>query len=191
MLAALAALAACNYGPLDPSRLAEVRGREDYIRLAAACVSHDEIWFFNEAGESLRIDALNLSPELLAAARMQWGNDKNFTDALGRWLPGGKGRVVLLGLYNRRFKKDDFLTKGTYRARLVTADGRILEHEFAEEVPEAFLADYFPAFNHWAKVFALRFPSDPAAPASIQVEWPSGERRIELRGVMAPRPAGG
>jgi hypothetical protein len=165
-----------------------VRSRQDYVRLANACLSHDEIWFFTEAGESLRIDVLNVAPELLAVARSQWAADRAFTGELAKWLPEGNGRVVLLGLFNRRFKKDDFLKKGSYRAQLVLEDGRTVPHDFAEEVPEGFLADYFPAFNHWAKVFALHFPADPGAPASLEVVWPSGDRRLPLKRPAAPAP---
>ncbi|MDR1040723.1 MAG: hypothetical protein LBR80_11285 [Deltaproteobacteria bacterium] len=179
---ALAVLAVgCAYGPLEPGRLAEVKSRRDYVRLAEACLTHDEIWFFDEAGESLRIDVLNVAPELLAAARAQWSGDRVFTDELAKWLPRGGGRVVLLGLFNRRFKKDDFLKKGSYRASLVLDDGRRVSHDYAESVPAAFLADYFPAFDHWAKVFALHFPADPAQGGSLEVAWPFGDRTLPLR----------
>ncbi|MDR2612759.1 MAG: hypothetical protein LBG06_08030 [Deltaproteobacteria bacterium] len=182
--------AACASGPFDPGRLEDMKRRSEYTDLAAACLSHDEIWFFNEAGESLRIDALNVTPELLAAARARWSGDRTFTDTLARWLPKGEGRLVLLGLFNRRFKKDDFLKTGSYRARLVLPDGRGIDHDFAEEAQARFLADYFPAFNHWAKVFALHFPADPAAPASLEVRWPSGDRTLPLkRPAGAPAPA--
>jgi hypothetical protein len=89
--------------------------------------------------------------------------------------------VVLLGLYNKRFREDDFLKNGSYRAKLVLADGRTIEHDSAERVEERFLADYFPAFNHWAKVFALHFPADPSLPASLEVAWPSGDRVLPLK----------
>ncbi|MDR1082084.1 MAG: hypothetical protein LBQ79_14275 [Deltaproteobacteria bacterium] len=186
----LAALASgCAYGPLEPGRLAEVRSRQDYIRLAEACLSHDEIWFFTESAESLRIDVMNVAPELLSVARSQWTVDRAFTEEMERWYPGGQGRVVLLGLYNRRFRKDDFLKKGSYRAELVLADGTRVQHDVALDVQEQFLADYFPAFNHWAKVFALHFPADPEAQATLEVAWPSGDRVMQLRRPSAP--AGG
>ncbi|MDR1037561.1 MAG: hypothetical protein LBT40_13665 [Deltaproteobacteria bacterium] len=178
----LAALAAgCAYGPLEPGRLAEVRSRQEYVRLVEACRTHDEIWFFNEAGESLRMDVLNVAPELLSAARARWSVDRGFADEIAKWYPQGGGRVVLLGLYSKRFKKDDFLKKNSYRAELVLADGRRLAPDVKLEVEPQYLADYFPAFNHWAKVFALHFPTNPEFDASLEVTWPSGDRAVPLR----------
>ncbi|MDR3154264.1 MAG: hypothetical protein LBW85_08365 [Deltaproteobacteria bacterium] len=173
--------AACAAGPLEPGRLSEVRSRADYVRLVKASLTNYEIWFFNEAGESLRVDVVNVNPELLSAARARWSGDRAFTDEIAKWLPEGRGRVVLLGLYNRRFRKEDFLNTGAFRARLLLEDGTLVPHDYAAQASPHFLADYFPAFNHWAKVFAVHFPTDPSVPASLEVQWPSGDCTVPLK----------
>jgi hypothetical protein len=185
---AAATSSACTFGALDPEKLSLVRSRAEYVRLAEACLSNYEIWFINGASESLRIDILNVSPELLAAARSRWAADRAFAETLKAWGGDGRGRVVLLGLFSRTFRKDDFLKRGSYRASLILEDGAAVSHDRAVDVPAAFLADYFPAFNHWAKVFALHFPADPGLPASLEVAWPTGDCRVPLARPAAPPP---
>jgi hypothetical protein len=166
--------------PLDQERLTEISNRNGYIALVKSYLSHDEIYYFNQAGESLLLDAVNVSPELISAAKLRWSEDKEFMGEFEKWLPRERGRLVLLGVYNRSFKKEDFLKNGSYRARLLSG-GKSLDPAFIAEVKPAFLAKYFPVFNSWAKVFALRFPavSGPSE-SSVLVLWPAGARELPL-----------
>ncbi|MDR1165403.1 MAG: hypothetical protein LBO66_05945 [Deltaproteobacteria bacterium] len=174
-------VASCVFAPLEPTRLAEMRQREAYLDLVRNSATHDEIYFFNDAGESLWLDAVNVGPALLSAARLRWGEDREFSRVMDKWLPRGQGRVVLLGIFNRQFQKDDFLKNGAYRAKL-RVSGRTLAPDFMEEAPPLFWNNYFPAFNKWEKVFALRFPADPSlADATLIVEWPAGDRELPLK----------
>jgi hypothetical protein len=166
--------------PLDQERINEISSRNGYIALVKSFMSHDEIYYFNQAGESLLLDAVNVSPELVSAATVRWTEDKEFMEEFGKWFPKERGRVVLLGVYNRTFKKDDFLKNGSYRAKLLTG-GKSYEPVYMAEVKPAFLEKYFPVFNHWAKVFALRFPPEAGyLESSILVEWPAGTRELPL-----------
>ena len=88
VLALLAFLgAACSQGPLDPDRLAQIKSRDEYGALAKSRVSHDEIYFLNTAGETLWVDALPLTADLLAAGQTRWADDKRHAEILKKWLP--------------------------------------------------------------------------------------------------------
>ncbi|MDR1084701.1 MAG: hypothetical protein LBP22_07515 [Deltaproteobacteria bacterium] len=189
----LTVMMGCSKGPMDPVRLEQIHNRDDYIRLAKFFLAHDEIFYLNEAGESLFIDALNLSPQLLAAGRTRWTEDKRYTGLLEKWLPvGPPARVVLVGLYTRGIVKEDVLTNGRFRFQLKTG-GRLLEPLAVEEVKPEILEDYFPVFNRWEKVVAVRFPVELApSGSSLLVHWPSGDLEVplvEFRSVPAS-PAG-
>lgn len=169
------------HGPLDDASMSEIRSRDSYIDLLKNFLTHDEIFYFNERSESLRLDALNITSEVITAAKVRWVTDKEFMEVFDKWLPQGEGRVVLLGIYNKSFKKDDVLKNGSYRAKL-QINGVTYEPLDVKEVKQAFLNRYFPVFNHWAKVFAFHFPVPMSQePGILVVNWPSGVRTLELK----------
>ncbi|MDR2350553.1 MAG: hypothetical protein LBF41_08065 [Deltaproteobacteria bacterium] len=171
--------AGCHNVPFDRERVGEIRDRREYVDMAASYVAHDEIYYFNAKSEALLLDALNVAPEILAAGETRWSYDKEYNEAMARWIPDKKGRLVLLGIYNRSFRKEDFLKNGSYKA-LLLADGAAVEPDLLEEVNANFLEKYFPVFNHWARVFAVHFPVANDKKAAIRVLWPSGYREVEL-----------
>jgi hypothetical protein len=179
-------LAGCSKGPMDPVRRAQIQSRDDYIRLAKEHLAHDEIFYLNEAGESLFINALNLSADLLAAGRTRWTEDKRYVGLLETWLPADSpGRIVLVGLYTKGIVKEDVLTNGRFRLQL--RSGTIVNDplEVIEVKPEI-LSDYFPVFNRWEKVVAVRFPTDLQPNPVLLVHWPSGNRELTLVGPKPP-----
>jgi hypothetical protein len=151
-----------------------------YVNLAKKHTTHDEMFFFDELRASLIMDILNMSPELLIAARLRWSSDPAFSQGLSRWLPQGEGRVVFVGIYARHFKAEEFLTSGSYRVRL-KAGGMVYDPDHFEEVKEPILGNYFPVFNQWEKVFAVHFPGTYQRGASLIVEFPSGTRELFLK----------
>ncbi|MDR1608531.1 MAG: hypothetical protein LBT38_09025 [Deltaproteobacteria bacterium] len=199
----VAFLAACSTGPMDPGRLTQLRSRDEYITLARQHVAHDEIYFLNQTGEALWLDALSLTPELLAAGQARWKDDKRYQELLNQWRSADKpgqtakpgqadkpgqavkpdqaakpGQVVLVGLYTRGLTKDDILVNGRFRFQLLSG-GQLLEPLAILEVKPEIWADYFPVFTRWEKVFALRFPvTSPGGVLSIH--WPQGSREVIL-----------
>jgi hypothetical protein len=176
----------CDYGPFDSQRLNALRERGAYVDLAKARTTHDELFFFEELRASLIVDILNLSPDLLSAAMVRWASDQTFSDSLAKWLPGGKGRVVFVGIYARDFKVSEFSERGSYRVRLKSG-GRLYEPDYVAEVKEPLLSNYLPVFNHWEKVFACHFPAPPGEEGSTLVlDFPSGTRELALVGDQGP-----
>jgi hypothetical protein len=177
-------LVGCSTGPLDPARLSQVRSRDEYIALARQYVAHDEIFFLNKAGEAMWLDALSLSPALLAAGQARWASDKRYLETISQWLPEGtEAAVTLVGLYVRGLVKDDVLKNGRFRFQLL-AGGQLLEPLEVQEVKPEIWADYFPVFSRWEKVFAVRFPVAPGSDGVLTVNWPSGHREVVL---VSPR----
>ncbi|MDR2353881.1 MAG: hypothetical protein LBF22_12160 [Deltaproteobacteria bacterium] len=182
----IAFLTGCFFGPLESNRLKELSARQAYLNLVSSYATHDEIYFFNDMEETLFLDALNLTPELLTASKLRWSKNPEFMEALDNWLPRGRGRAILLGIFSRSFQEDDFLKKKSFRAHLQTS-GKTLAADVILMVKPSFLVHYFPVFNRWEKVFALHFP---AAPGTLQstliVEWPAGKRELILKNTPVP-----
>jgi hypothetical protein len=166
---------------LDPTRLAQIKSRDDYVALAKSRVAHDEIIYLNKAGEALWVDALPLSPELMAAGQARWAGDKRRSELLGQWSPpeGPPARIVLVGLYVKGLNKDDVLKTGRFRFELKDG-GQTLEPLEIFEVKPDIWSDYFPVFSRWEKVFAVRFPAVSSDGGRLVVHWPAGEREIDL-----------
>jgi hypothetical protein len=166
---------------MDPDRLAQIKSRDEYLALAKSRVAHDEIFFLNSAGESLWVDALPLSSELLAAGQTRWANDKRHAELLNQWLPAGTpARVILVGLYVKGLVKDDILKNGRFRLQL-RADGSTLDPLAVEEVKPEIWGDYYPVFSRWEKVFAVRFPVGSSDSGGVLlIHWPAGQRAIDL-----------
>jgi hypothetical protein len=166
--------------------VAQVRDRDEYLALAKSLLAHDEIYYLNEAGEALWVDALPLTAALLAAGQARWAKDKRHVDLLAKWLPEGPpARVVLVGLYVRKISVDDVLKKGRFRFQL-REGGELVDPVAVEEVKSDVWGDYYPVFSRWDKVFAVRFPAQSSEGGSLVVLWPAGERELGL----TPAPSG-
>ncbi|MDR2340461.1 MAG: hypothetical protein LBF40_10090 [Deltaproteobacteria bacterium] len=176
-----ALIAGCQSGPFEPHRMEAMRARSAYVALAREHTTHDEIFFFDELRASVILDVLNMGPRLLSAARVRWAADGFFTDAMGKWLPEGEGRVIFVGIYARGFKVSEFSEKGSYRVRL-RSQGTVYEPDVISEVKEPLLSNYLPVFNQWEKVFACHFPAPPAPGATVVIEFPQGTRELALTG---------
>jgi hypothetical protein len=157
-----------------------LRARTAYVDLAKKLTTHDELFFFEELRASLIMDVLNMTPDLLTAARLRWTDDQAFSQALSQWLPQGQGRVVFVGIYARDFKVSEFLETKSYRVRLKSG-GVLIDPDHFQEVKEPLLSNYLPVFNQWEKVFAVHFPVPPSRDSSLVVDFPSGTRELLLK----------
>jgi hypothetical protein len=166
---------------LDPERRAQVKSRDEYLALAKGLLVHDEIFYFNPAGESLWVDVLPLSAEIKAAAQTRWGDDPRHVALINQWSPADPpSRVILVGLYSKGLVKEDVLKNGRFRFQL-QADGQTLDPLAVEEVKPEVWTDYYPVFTRWSKVFAARFPKGSGEGGGVLVvKWPAGERALDL-----------
>jgi hypothetical protein len=191
MVMALCLLGACQSGPFEPSRRAQVKDRGAWLEEIKAYKSHDEIYFPDGEESSLLLNALSLSPPLLSQARVRWAGDSRLAKALASFQskPGASERLVLLGLYGRSFSAKDLTETGRFRVSLQNGAAKVAPLKITVLERELAL-DYFPVFNRWEKVFALSFPPGPWEGSSLEVAWPAGERRLPLIGLAAesPRP---
>jgi hypothetical protein len=170
---------------LDPGRIAQIKSRDDYLALLKTRLAHDEIFYLNKLGEVLWVDVLPLTGEVMAAGQARWSEDKRREALLKAWLPpeGPPARIVLVGLFIKGLTKEDVLTNGRIRLQL-RSGGQVLDALAVEEVKPDIWWDYYPVFNRWEKVFAVRFPANTPDDGSLVISWPAGSRELSL----APAP---